>query len=180
MSFSGAVKSCFAKFVTFSGRASRSEYWWFFLFLVVLNIAAGAVDWAFFSTVTEIETDTGTATVAVSNQPVQTLAAALVFLPHLAVAWRRMHDGGRSGLFALFPLLMLISAVAVLVFGIGFADMFASGGRMDILFTRLTLLITIPALIVALVSPLLLFWWLTRPSQPGDNKHGPNPLEVVS
>lgn len=178
MTFMAAVKTCFSKYLTFSGRASRSEYWWFFLFLVLLNIVAGLIDWSFFTSVTEVETETGSSTVAVSSQPVQSLAGAIVFLPHLTVAWRRMHDSGRSGLYALFPLLLLLGALGVLVFGIGIADMFASGGRLDILFTRLTLLITIPTLIVLMVSPLLMLWWLTRPSQPGDNTYGPNPQGV--
>ncbi|MDJ0858904.1 MAG: DUF805 domain-containing protein [Dinoroseobacter sp.] len=175
MSFSQAIKTCFGKFATFSGRASRSEYWWFFLFLVLLSIVTGLIDGLFFTTVTEVVTETGTATVAVSNQPVQSIAGAVVFLPHLAVAWRRMHDSGRSGLFALFPLLLLIGALAVLVFGIGIADLFASGGRMDILFTRLTLLLLVPTLLILIISPLLMLWWLTRPGDAVENAYGPVP-----
>ena len=90
-----------------------------------------------------------------------------------------MHDSGRSGLYALFPFLLTIGAVLVLVFGIGLADHFASGGSFDILFTRVTLLVLVPTLIVLLLSPLLVIWWLTRPGEPGANKYGPNPTEVA-
>jgi len=178
MTFSDAVKTCFAKYVTFSGRASRAEYWWFFLFIVLADIAASAIDWQFFTSVVSVETDTSTSITATSNQPVTSLVGLVLFLPHLTVAWRRMHDSGRSGLYALLPILLITGAVATLVFGIGLADMFASGGRFDILFTKLTLLLLIPTLIILVLSPLLVLWWLTRPSQPGANAYGPNPNEV--
>lgn len=178
MSFTEAVQGCFSKYVTFSGRASRPEYWFFFLFIVIWNAIAGFIDWQFFTSVVTTETEGTTTVTATSSQPVQSIVALVVFLPHLAVAWRRMHDSGRSGLYALFPILLMIGTALVLVFGIGIADIFSSGGSMDLLFTRLTLLILIPALIVGLVSPLLVLWWLTRPSQPGNNKYGPNPHEV--
>jgi uncharacterized membrane protein YhaH (DUF805 family) len=91
-----------------------------------------------------------------------------------------MHDTGRSGLYALFPLLVMLGAGAILLFGIGLAGSFQHGGTMDLLFTRATLLVSIPALILLLISPLLMLWWLTRPSQPGTNPYGPNPHEVTS
>ncbi|MCL5741540.1 MAG: DUF805 domain-containing protein, partial [Betaproteobacteria bacterium] len=36
MDFVQAIKSCLGQYATFSGRASRSEYWWFFLFQVLV------------------------------------------------------------------------------------------------------------------------------------------------
>jgi len=179
MGFSQAIRTCFAKYVTFSGRASRPEYWYFFLFIMIVNIAAGIIDWQFFTSVVSIETETSTSITATSNQPVTSLVGLAVFLPHLTVAWRRMHDSGRNGLYALLPILLIAGAFGVLVFGIGLADLFASGGKLDILFTRLTLLIILPTLLILMISPLLVLWWLTRPSQPGPNKYGPNPHEVT-
>ena len=37
MSFGEAIKTCFKKYATFSGRARRSEYWWFALFTHILS-----------------------------------------------------------------------------------------------------------------------------------------------
>ncbi|MGV6803534.1 MAG: DUF805 domain-containing protein [Ruegeria sp.] len=178
MTFSEAVKTCFSKFLTFSGRASRPEYWFFFLFIVIWNAIAGIIDWQFFTQVTTTQAEGATSVTAVSNQPVQSIVGLIVFFPHLAVAFRRMHDTGRSGLYALLPILLTLGAFAVLFFGIGIASQF-DGGTMDILLTRATLLIVIPTLLVLFVSPLLVLWWLTRPSQPGTNQYGPNPYEVA-
>jgi uncharacterized membrane protein YhaH (DUF805 family) len=173
--FVPSVKACLGKYATFSGRAARSEYWWFFLFVVLVSLVAAVLDSVFFTTAAPVEPQNGTAPVTVSNQPVQSVTALALMLPKLAVAWRRMHDTGRSGLYALFPLLLICGAIAVLVFGIGIADLFVSGGNLDILFTRLTLLIVIPTLVILLVSPLVMLWWLTRPSQPQPNTYGPVP-----
>jgi len=179
MTFSDAIRTCFSKFFTFSGRASRPEYWFFFLFIVIWSVIAGIIDWQFFTQVAISESDEVKQVTATSRQPVQSIVSLIVFIPHLAVAWRRMHDTGRSGFYALLPILLIIGAFAVLVFGIGLASSFQHGGNLDILFTRATLLIVIPTLIVLFVSPLLVLWWLTRPSQPGTNQYGPNPYEVA-
>lgn len=77
MSFSESIKSCFSNYATFSGRASRSEFWWFHLFL---TIALAAL------------TLTG---------PGVFLALALV-LPAWAVGVRRLHDIDKSGWNILF------------------------------------------------------------------------------
>ena len=61
-------------YADFSGRASRSEYWWFYLFTVLATAAAGALG--------------GT---------VGNLASIAFFLPSLALLVRRLHDVGRSG-----------------------------------------------------------------------------------
>ena len=180
MTFSQAVKTCFSKFLSFSGRASRSEYWFFFLFIVLWNALAGIIDWQLFTQVVETEANGVTSITATSSQPVQSLVGLIVFFPHLAVAWRRMQDTGRSGFYALFPILLMVGAGLVMVFGIGIASSFAPGGSLDLLFTRATLLVMIPTMIVLIVSPLLVLWWLTRPSQPGTNQYGPNPYEVQS
>lgn len=36
MGFVEAIKTCLAKYFVFSGRAARSEYWWFVLFVVLV------------------------------------------------------------------------------------------------------------------------------------------------
>ena len=56
MTFGEAVQTCFRKYVTFSGRATRPEYWWFFLFLLLGSTAASIIDAAVFGAVS-VETD---------------------------------------------------------------------------------------------------------------------------
>lgn len=81
MDFVSAIKSCFAQYATFSGRAVRSEFWWFFLFQLVVMILAGFV-----------------------GDMVSAIVSIALLLPALAVGARRLHDIGRSGWWQLLTL----------------------------------------------------------------------------
>jgi len=85
-----AISSCFSKYATFSGRATRSEYWYFYLFYLIFYIAGTVVG------------------AAVDSQVVMYLFIAPLWLPNLAAGVRRMHDVGRSGWFLLVPIYNLI------------------------------------------------------------------------
>ena len=74
MDFVQAIKSCLGQYATFSGRASRSEYWWFFLFQVLVMVATGML-----------------------GDVINGLASLALLLPALAVGTRRLHDIGRTG-----------------------------------------------------------------------------------
>lgn len=162
------------KYVTFSGRASRPEYWWFFLFVSAGGLVAAAIDWTFF-TARVYSRETGELIAAHPSQPAQAVFGLATALPMLAAGWRRMHDSGRPGLLLFYPLLVMI--------GIGsFAGMTGAGGRLDdpsTLFNDLVGMILAVALVVFLLSPFIVLWWLTRPSEPGTNDYGPHPLEVI-
>ena len=91
----GAFKD---KYADFSGRARRSEYWYFVLFNMLAAIAATLVD-------------------QVIGYPVVYIAYLLAaFIPGLAVFVRRMHDTNRSGWWFLIAFVPLIGAIVLLVF----------------------------------------------------------------
>jgi uncharacterized membrane protein YhaH (DUF805 family) len=80
MDFPTAIRTCFTRYVTFTGRARRSEYWYFLLFIILGNLGTGILDAGLGG---------GGALGAVF--------ALATFLPQLAVTTRRLHDTGRSG-----------------------------------------------------------------------------------
>ncbi|HAL37550.1 MAG TPA: DUF805 domain-containing protein, partial [Polaromonas sp.] len=51
MNFGQAISTCLSKYATFSGRASRPEFWWFFLFQLLVSVAASIVSERFGSLV---------------------------------------------------------------------------------------------------------------------------------
>ena len=63
MGLADAVRVCLGKYVTFSGRASRSEFWYFVLAAILLSLAASALDMALFgeTETATLSTDTGEA-----------------------------------------------------------------------------------------------------------------------
>lgn len=185
MGFQQSVKTCFQKYVTFSGRASRPEYWYFFLFLFLGNLGTGLLDSLLFGT-TVVETtvtDTSAHTNVDNSGPIASLFSLAVFLPMLAVGWRRMHDTGRSGLYLFFPFLlfmMLLSIILVSAGTVNFTGSVLGFENIAAIFGALSFVVLVPVLLLAIAAPLLVLWWLTRPSEPGENQYGPNPNEVPS
>lgn len=100
-----AIGSVFSKYATFSGRARRSEYWWFVLFsIIVLGIAAG------------IDSGAGLHFKDQAIGWVYSIVALLLLIPSIAVTIRRLHDTGRSGWWWFLSLLCGIGAIILFVF----------------------------------------------------------------
>jgi len=122
MSFVQAVKSVLTQYVGFSGRARRSEYWWFSLFegIVTLVVLVGAVCVALIISLPALSSPTEagiitTGTVMTTAVLLADLVLLSMFLPTLAVSVRRLHDTGRSGWFYLISLVPF-GGIVLLVF----------------------------------------------------------------
>ena len=85
MDFTQSIKTCFSKYAVFSGRASRSEFWWFALFGLIGGIVTVVIDVMILGYSAE------------NNGPVNIIFTIVTFLPYLAVGARRLHDTNRSG-----------------------------------------------------------------------------------
>lgn len=88
MNFGQSVSTCLSKYATFGGRASRSEFWWFFLFQILVILVLTAL-----------------------SQTLGYAANLLLILPSLAVGARRLHDIGRTGWWQL----LLLSGIGFFV-----------------------------------------------------------------
>ena len=116
MGFADAVKTCFGKYVTFSGRAARSEFWWFVLFFYAAFFVLMTVDLALFGETTTATTETS-ASVSSETQfaPLSSLFVLGVLLPYISVAVRRLHDTDRSGWWYWIGLVPLIGLILLIV-----------------------------------------------------------------
>jgi uncharacterized membrane protein YhaH (DUF805 family) len=85
MNFGQAIASGFSKYVTFSGRAIRSEYWLWVLFTVIGGLATGILDGAMFPSS------------GPTGSPLNGIFELVTFLPTFAVNVRRLHDIDRTG-----------------------------------------------------------------------------------
>jgi len=99
-------------YATFSGRARRSEYWYFALFNVIFAVAAMMLDKALGTNFT-VETAAGPINLFYGY--VYVLYLLFIFLPSLAVLVRRLHDVGKSGWFVLISLIPLVGSIWILV-----------------------------------------------------------------
>lgn len=110
--FIGSIKTCISKYVDFNGRAGRPEFWWWTLVSFLL---------------------TGGFVLAPGLNYIVSIA---MFIPSLAVTWRRLHDTGRAGGYFFIGLIPLVGWIILLI-------------------------------------------WLCQPSQPGPNRFGEGPDDIL-
>lgn len=102
MDFKTAVRTCFQKYATFDGRAGRPEYWWFILFLFLVQAVTNILDATLFGTG------------GISGQPISAIVSLALILPVIAVGARRLHDIGRSAWWLLLVFLPVIGSLVLL------------------------------------------------------------------
>ena len=171
MGFVEAIKTCFSKAFTFTGRARRSEYWYWYLFSLIVSFPM--------SILMEIIPEDAWAL---------TRVLALVMLgwgffnmiATLAVTIRRLHDTGRSGwwygasMIGGFVWAMLM-VVGIIVVAISVGSDTSTTPMASLMPWLVVLLVTyIPLLAYSIV----LLVWFCQDSTPGPNKYGENPKGV--
>jgi uncharacterized membrane protein YhaH (DUF805 family) len=102
MNFQQAIRSGFSNYATFRGRAARSEFWWWQLFLLLGEVAAALFD---------VFVSFG----VVGGSPFSTVFWLATFIPSLAVMVRRLHDTDTSGWWLLLMLIPLIGMIVLIV-----------------------------------------------------------------
>lgn len=126
MSFMDSITTCFGKYATFKGRASRSEFWYFALFVWVSIIVLSFVDSAIFGPreVVMMSASDSLATgmsfdMSWQPQPITAIFMLATLLPNISVMVRRLHDTARSGWWYWIILIPLIGFIVLLVFFVG-------------------------------------------------------------
>ncbi len=165
-----SIKTCLRKSVSFSGRASRSEFWWFAGLAILV---AGSILW-WDSNFPRIEQ-------GFIHDRGLWLVIPLTALSLAAAGCRRAHDTGKRGIIFLVPFSFSILLYIGLMRGLisfnwggttgGSHAIFSMSGIQST-FVLMTSLVAFPTIWFVL-SVFLLF-----PSQPHSNKFGPNPHEV--
>ncbi len=174
MTFTQSISTCFGKYATFSGRATRSEFWW------LVAIFAGG--WTMLQ-LTPLAGLSG-------------LVWLVFILPSLAVAVRRLHDGGSTGALLIPVFFLQIGSLYFYMFTILFSvfpDMLAieidetmtlaefSAVQREALTGIEPDFWGVGALMAAVISAAGILWAVylfTRPSQSGPNSYGPPSQEV--
>ena len=93
MSFGQSISTCFSKYAKFGGRATRAEYWWFYLFALLLSWGSILVD---------------------PTQMTSMIINLALFLPILSAGTRRLHDTNRSGWWQLI-VFTLIGVIPLII-----------------------------------------------------------------
>ena len=100
MGFGDAIKTCFAKYADFDGRAARPEYWYFVLFNIAVSIVLSVLGGIAFHGLAAL---------------LQVLFSLAMLLPNIAVGARRLHDRDQSGWWLLIAFVPVVGAILLLV-----------------------------------------------------------------
>lgn len=109
MGFGQAISSGFSNLTNFSGRASRSEFWWWMLFVWIVNVIVGTI-------LNIAMPNDGTNSMGFFASVAWWIVYLIFFLATLGVAVRRLHDTGRSGWWVLLQLICCIGTIILIVF----------------------------------------------------------------
>ena len=153
MSFGEAILSVFSKYATFSGRARRSEYWYFYLFNLIVAVGLSLLT-----------------VVIPSLKILSSIYSLAVFIPGLAVAVRRLHDIGKSGWTIL--ILMIPSIIFGIILSLYLFKTYDGYNPS----TLLTILLGIFGLITFALA-IMFIVWMCKDSQSNENQYGPNPKQ---
>jgi uncharacterized membrane protein YhaH (DUF805 family) len=92
MKMEDSIRVCLSKYAVFAGRASRSELWWFMLFVLLASAAC-----------------------AVISDTLSTVFSIATLLPALAVTTRRLHDVDKNGWMQLIGLIPVLGWIMMLI-----------------------------------------------------------------
>lgn len=109
--FGEAIKRGFSKYAVFTGRTSRSEFWWWQLFVFILNTILSSVSMPFIMQ----DFDPSSGMLPMSWYCTNGILSLILFLPNLGMAIRRLHDTSRSGWWVLLNLVCCIGWIFLLV-----------------------------------------------------------------
>ena len=146
MNFFQSINYCLKHYSDFNGRASRSEYWWFFLFTFIVETMGAILDHGFLSYF-----DT-----AQEWGIFETIAIIALTLPSLAVGARRLHDINRSGWWQLLYCAFAVGGILDVEFS-SYLDAAQERG----IFAIIGFIAFIPVIV----------WWCTKGTKK-NNSHG--------
>ena len=187
MPFSQAIRTCLRRYADFKGRATRAEFWWWWLgcglvagmmnLLQAALIASVAFEWW--------PGDWGFglwALLAFAVAQVGRIVTLALILPSLAVTSRRLHDTGRSGWWQLLwwspaSITLVLGAALFLFYGpfrlMGLEDSFSRDAAPWVLHALVPAFIALA--VVGAATFILAVTWLSRQGQPVPNRFGPDP-----
>lgn len=172
----------FQKYAVFSGRASRKEFWGFYLFYAIISYAISKVSelctlsqtMEFQQACEDMEAEEITSVINMVatylSEPtvliasiVSIVVSLILYVPFLSISVRRLHDTGSSAL----GVILGCASLSAVYGGMGY--ILVTGGE-NIEYPGLIFLFGVFAL---LVVSLYLFIKMLLPSEPRANKYGP-------
>ena len=181
-----AVRSVFSNYFDFKGRASRPEFWWFVLFTFLIGILLAILNSIIFGPQTVVETVT---IFPNDGSPAQTttrekqvynggwlhfIFQIAVFVPSIAVAWRRMHDSGKPGWWLLIPITLFVGTIfGFMIYTDGWDNFWGAAASANEVKVRPQMDAFWIIFLFCVGCVITTIFWLCRRSEQSGNKWGP-------
>lgn len=167
VSFSEAVARYFGQYATFTGRATRAEFWWVQLFNFIISFVLYLLPLIYLlaSGMSFLSLATGTPMLLKVSQVILSLYGLATLIPSLALTVRRLHDISRSGYWLIAFYVLYFAAFIIII----------SGAMMTALLPGRNMFAMVFIAAIMLIG-LCIWWlvWMCTPSDP-DNEYGPDP-----
>lgn len=179
MNFGDAVKQCYRKCFTYEGRASRAEFWYFFLFAFILNLFSWAIYSFARSSIMPLVSESSSTLIKGAYLLINIIVEIATVIPMLSVTVRRLHDRDLPGW-----IILLIYVFPKLIWSLFlFSDelfrgdiQVAAGKHMDNMIALIFAYVIIFALYVTSIIVRLVM--MSKPGDIGPNNYGADPIEV--
>ena len=155
MRFSESVQTCLSKYKDVSGRASRSEFWWFYLFCVLLAVICVGIDYV----------------IGTFEQGIVSGAFWLVFTPYWSATIRRLHDINWPGTLGYLGYVGMVFITIA-----GWLMPSAEQASQDDTDSAMFWFAALPVILLFIVLTIVLLIQNIRKGTKGDNRFGPDPL----
>ena len=180
MKFGYAVSSCFMKMFTFSGRARRAEYWYFYLFVTMVIAGYKGLRSLVMNCFVPMVSASAQVWFKWGCEILNWGLSVAILIPMLAVTARRLHDRGDTGWLCLaIHLVPWLLAAGVSVYNDSYKDVVMDivGGSLDGMLGILgAYLIFMFIEFVALVARVVM---LAKPGMVGMNEYGADPIRYI-
>ncbi|CAB4959016.1 unannotated protein [freshwater metagenome] len=165
MDFAAAIKAGWLKWNQFSGTASKSEFWYFYLFLWILGQVVNLADMFIQPALRNQQAILGDGTTLLTADqylqliPIPSLIISLVTLiPSLSLTYRRIQDGGRSGKLAFLQFIPLVLGIVFIISALSALPALLATGTFH---SNLALLI-LGSMVLFVITGIiwLVYWWI--------------------
>lgn len=132
MTFVDAIASGFKNYAKFKGQATRSEFWYWVLFTILLSLVLGTIETAIWPAAPVDSEDLSVVLQSALSAPtpLTTIANIVLFIPGLAVTARRFRDAGFSAKWLLLLLVPAAYSIFAIVGLIAIGTSYSNGGEL--------------------------------------------------
>ena len=176
MPFWTAVKTCFRKYFDFTGRARRSEYWWFILFYTIVLLI-----WIFLTSIIMAlglyhgDSNMYPLSGIFTSAGIMMVPILVFIIPQYAAQTRRLHDTGRSGWWVVASIVFSLAYLVTYCFSV-LKPLIENGskGFEGFLSSPMLIVVCLLGMISSILSIVILVFTILD-GQRGENKYGPSP-----